>query len=100
MFGNQGLEELRRRKQELIATGAQKRARLARECRQLEPALSWVDTLSRLARQAAPVFSAAAPLIGGWWAKSHLGGGLVTKLRQATGLFRGIRSFYRGFMRK
>jgi hypothetical protein len=98
MFGHQGLEELQRRKQELIAGGAQKRARLARECRQLQPALSWVDTLSRLARQAAPVLSAAAPLIGGLWARSRIG--LVSKVAQAAGLFRGIRSFYRGFMRK
>jgi hypothetical protein len=100
MFGNQGLEALQRRKQELIAGGSEKRARLAAECRRLEPVLAWVDTLSGLARRAGPVLSAAAPMIAGWWSKTRSDGGLVSKLSKAAGLVRGIRSFYRGFMRK
>ena len=100
MFRNQGLVALQRRKQELISSGDRKRARLAAECRQLEPALSWVETLSRMARQAGPVLSVAAPLLGGWLSWKSAGGGLVSKLRRAAGLFRGIRSVYHGLLGK
>lgn len=100
MFGYQGLNDLERRKQELIAGGALKRARLATDFHRLEPAFAWVDTLARAARQAGPILSAVGPWFTGWWSRTTAVGGLASKLTLAAGLFRGFRSFYRGLMGK
>lgn len=97
MFGDQEIEALERRKLELVERSARQRAQLEADVQKLQPVLSWIETGSRLARQAGPLVIAASPVLGWWLARKEKGGGLFSKLTRAASLFQSARSLLRAF---